>query len=73
MGVVSMVMDHRAADDDVGQLTRPMEKNSRCKSYTPSVGRHRSIGGKYDGGGPIISAQLTTLIEKKSRSRSSTP
>jgi hypothetical protein len=36
--VVSMVMDHRAADDDVGQLTRPIEKNYRCKAYTPPAG-----------------------------------
>jgi hypothetical protein len=35
MGVASMVMDHRAADHDVGQLTMPMEKNSRRRSYTP--------------------------------------
>jgi len=33
--VVSMVMDHRADDDDVGQLTRDIEENHRCKSYTP--------------------------------------
>ena len=36
--MVSMVMDHRAADDDVGQLTRPIEKNYRCKAYTPPAG-----------------------------------
>ena len=35
MGVVSMVTDHRAADDDVSQLTQDIEKNYRCKSYTP--------------------------------------
>jgi hypothetical protein len=30
-----MVTDHRAADDDVSQLTQDIEKNYRCKSYTP--------------------------------------
>ena len=35
MGVVSMVMDYRAADDDVSQLTQDIEKNYCCKSYTP--------------------------------------
>jgi hypothetical protein len=49
MGVVSMVMDHRAAGDDAGQLTRPTEKNYRCKSYTPlrrdaSFHRHQDDG-----------------------------
>ena len=28
-------MDHRADDDDVSQLTQDIEKNYRCKSYTP--------------------------------------
>ena len=35
MGVVSMVMDHCADDDDVSQLTQDIEKNSRFNSYTP--------------------------------------
>ena len=51
MGVVSMVMDHRAADDDVGQLTMPMEKNSRCKSYTPQRPARNGTPIKDDGGG----------------------
>jgi hypothetical protein len=33
--VVSVVMDHCADDDDVSQLTQDIEKNYRCKSYTP--------------------------------------
>ena len=53
MGVVSMVMDHRAADDDVGQLTRPMEKNSRCRSYPPkrhSLAPARNVTATKDDG-----------------------
>jgi hypothetical protein len=41
MGVVSMVMDHRADDDDVSQLTQDIEKNSRFNSYTPRAGEER--------------------------------
>jgi hypothetical protein len=36
-----MVMDQRAADHDVGQLTQDIEKNSRFNSYTPRAGRKR--------------------------------
>jgi hypothetical protein len=62
MGVVSMVMDHRAADDDVGQLTQDIEKNSRCRTYTPHGGTHRSIGGKDDGVVPTISMRSAEEI-----------
>jgi hypothetical protein len=41
-----MVMDHRAADDDVGQLTRPIEKNYRCRTYTPPAAAEERDSGE---------------------------
>ena len=35
MGWVDGDDHHGVRVDDIGQSTRPMEKNSRCKSYTP--------------------------------------
>jgi len=82
MGVVSMVMDHRAADDDVSQLTQDIEKNSRFNSYTPPTAEERDSGERTMGVVSMVMdhcaadddvSQLTQDIEKNSRFNSYTP
>jgi hypothetical protein len=82
MGVVSMVMDHCAADDDVSQLTQDIEKNSRFNSYTPPTAEERDSGERTMGVVSMVMdhcaadddvSQLTQDIEKNSRFNSYTP
>jgi len=54
-----MVMDHRAADDDVGQLTTPMEKNYRCRTYTPLAGEERDSDKRRWG---LVSMVMITMV-----------
>jgi hypothetical protein len=53
MGVQAMVMDHHAADDDVGQLTHRHREKFSLQDLYPAAGEESFHLEEDDGGGGL--------------------